>query len=71
MVVFVSYVPRLRRFSAHHVDLGEVHASSLPELRALLAERCGGAEIRLALSKVARAELLRRRTGGPVAVGWH
>ena len=29
MIVFVSYVPRQRSFSAHREGLGEVRASSL------------------------------------------
>jgi hypothetical protein len=69
MIVFVSYVPRLKRFSAHRTGLDTVTAPSVPELRARLAEVCGGAAVRLRLSKVARAEVARRR-GEPVAVGW-
>lgn len=72
MIVWVSYVPRQRRWTAHREEMPEVTAASLPELRAALrAEVGGGPVIRLALSKVARAELLRRRTGGPMAVGWY
>jgi hypothetical protein len=71
MIVWVSYVPRQRRWTAHRDGLPELAASSLSELRALLAEAHGGAAVRLHLSKAARAELARLRNGGqPVAVGW-
>jgi hypothetical protein len=69
MIVFVSYVPRLKRFSAHHTELNTVTAPSLPELRARLAAVTGGAAVRLHLPKVAQAEIARSR-GEPVAVGW-
>jgi hypothetical protein len=69
MIVFVSFVPRLKRFSAHRAGLDIVTAASLPELRALLAEMTEGTEVTLHLSKVARAEVARRK-GTPIAVGW-
>ena len=34
--VFVSYIPALRSFSAHKEGMGEVRASSIPELLAKL-----------------------------------
>jgi hypothetical protein len=50
----VSYVPRLKRFSAHHAGLEAVTAPSLPELRTRLAEVCGGAAVRLRLARSRR-----------------
>jgi len=61
ITVYVSYIPRLRSFSAHRLGLGEVNASSLSELCSKLAELQPGVEIKLHLSKVARAEIARRR----------
>jgi hypothetical protein len=68
--VWVSYVPRLRCFSAHREGLGEVRANSLPELLAKIAEKQPDAEIALYLTKVARAEVAARRRGVPRADGW-
>jgi hypothetical protein len=68
IVYYVSYVPRLRSWSAR--DGQEITAPSLPELRALLAEAHGGAAVRLHLSRGARAELLRRKTGAVAQIGW-
>jgi hypothetical protein len=71
MMVWISYVPRQRRWTAHRQGLPELAAPSLPALRAALREEVGGGEeIRLVLSKVARAEIFKQR-GTPVAVGWH
>jgi len=70
MTVYVSYVPRLRSFSAHREGLGEVRASSMPELLAKLAGLWPDVEFALILSKVARAEILARRNGVPRADGW-
>jgi hypothetical protein len=70
MIIFVSYVPRTRCWSAHCAGLDTVTAPSLPELRALLAEACGDAAVRLHVSRAARAEVLRRRNGAPVEIGW-
>jgi hypothetical protein len=68
--IWVSYVPRLRCFSAHREGIGTMQASSLRELLAKIAEAMPEAEIKLHLSKVARNEASRRR-GTPVApVGW-
>lgn len=60
-VVYVSFTLRPKRFVAHRDALPEISASSLPELRALLAEAHGGAAVRLHLSRRARAEVARRR----------
>jgi hypothetical protein len=70
MVIYVSFTLRPKRFVAHRDGLPEISASSLPELRALLAEAHGGAAVRLHLSRGARAEVLRRRSGAPVEIGW-
>jgi hypothetical protein len=70
MTVYVSYVPRLRSFSAHKEGLGEVRASSMPDLLAKLAELWPDVEFTLVLSKVARAEFAARRKGVPRAEGW-
>jgi hypothetical protein len=67
--VRVSFTLRPKRFVAHRDGLPEISASSLPELRALLAEAHGGAAVWLHLSRRARAEVGRRR-GTPIAVGW-
>jgi hypothetical protein len=68
--VWVSYIPRLRCFSAHREALGEIRASSLSELCTKIAEAQPGVEIALHLSKVAKAEVAARRRGVPQAVGW-
>jgi hypothetical protein len=70
MDVWVSYVPRLRCFSAHREGLGEMRANSLPELLAKIAEKQPDAEIALHLTNVARAEVAARRRGVPRADGW-
>jgi hypothetical protein len=70
MVVDVSYVPRLRSFSAHKEGLGKVRTSSMPDLLAKLAELWPDVEFSLVLSKVARAEFAARRKGVPRAEGW-
>jgi hypothetical protein len=70
MVVDVSYVPRLRSFSAHKEGLGEIRASSMLDLLAKLAELWPDVEFSLVLSRVARAECLRRKNGVPQAEGW-
>ena len=69
MIVFVSYVPRQRRFSAHRAGLAEVHASSLSELRAKLAAVRPEQKITMHLSRAARVEVARRR-GTPLPGGW-
>jgi len=68
--VWISYVARTRSWSAHRAGLPDLTASSLPELRARLEEVCGGAAVRLHLSRGARAEVARRNGGTPRAVGW-
>jgi hypothetical protein len=70
--VFVSYVPALRSFSAHKEGMGEIGASSMPELLAKLTKLWPRVEFTLHLSKVARAEVQRRKNGGgPLAPGWY
>jgi len=70
--VWVSYVPRLRCFSAHREGIGTIRAGSLPELLSKLAEAMPGAAFGLHLSRVARREIGRRKNGGgPMAAGWH
>jgi len=70
--VFVSYIPRLRCFSAHKDGLGEIRTSSMPELLAKLTRLLPKKEFRLVLSKVARAEVARRKNGGgPMPPGWY
>src|SRR5690349_20848712 len=71
MTVYVSYVPRLRSFSAHRDGLGEIRAPSMPELLEKLARLFPGVEFSLVLSKVARAEVAARRKGVPRAEGRH
>jgi hypothetical protein len=71
MDIYVSYVPRLRSFSAHRQGLNEVRASSLPELLGRLAELWPDVQFTLHMSKVARAEVAARRNGTPRAEGWH
>ena len=65
MTVYVSYVPRLRSFSAHREGLGEIRASSMRELLGRLTELWPDVEFTLVLSKVARAEIAARRKGVP------
>jgi len=48
-----------------------MRAGSLPELLSKIAEALPGAEFTLHLSKVARAEVARRKNGGPMAAGWY
>jgi len=64
LVVYVSYIPRCRQFAAHREGLPGISASSLPELRARVAEACPEAKVVLSLSRAARAEIARRR-GAP------
>jgi hypothetical protein len=70
--VWISYVPRLKSFTAHRDGLdGEIRASSLSDLCTKIAAMWPEAEIMLHLSKVARAEDTARRRGTPRAEGWH
>ena len=72
MAVYVSYVPRLRCFSAHRDGLGEIRASSMPELLEKLATKWPHVQFELHLSKVARTECLRRKNGGgPMPPQWY
>jgi len=50
--VWISYIPRRRSWTAHRDGLPEIAAPSLPELRALLAEACGGASAALSWSSI-------------------
>jgi hypothetical protein len=67
--VWVSYVPRLRCFSAHREGMGTMQANSLRELCAKIAEALPGARIHL--SRVAKREVVARRKGVRPAEGWH
>jgi hypothetical protein len=69
--VYISYIPRLRCFSAHRDGLGEVRPASMPELLQKLAAIFKGKEFSLVLSRVAKAEVAARRKGVPRAEGWH
>jgi hypothetical protein len=69
VVVYVSYLPPRRQFTAHREGLPGISASSLPELRARVAEACPEAKVVLSLSRAARTEVARRR-GAPVQLGW-
>jgi hypothetical protein len=69
IVVYVSYLPPRREFTAHREGLPSLSASTLPELRSLVAEACPEAKVVLSLSRAARAEMARRK-GGPVEIGW-
>jgi hypothetical protein len=69
VVVYVSYLPPRRQFMAHREGLPSLSASSLPELRARVAEACPEAKVVLSLSRAARAEIARRK-GEPVEIGW-
>ena len=68
-IVYVSYLPPRRQFTAHRDGLPGISASSLPELRARVAEACPEAKIVLSLSRAARVEVARRK-GAPVEIGW-
>ena len=59
IVVYVSYLPPRRLFTAHRDGLPGISASSLPELRARVAEACPEAKVVLSLSRAARAEMAR------------
>ena len=67
VTIYVSYIPQKRTFSAHKEGLCQVRAASLSELCKKIAEALPEAEFSLHLSKVARAEVARRKTGGPMA----
>jgi len=70
--VYVSYIPHLRSFSAHKEGMGEVRANSMPELLAKLTRLWPEVEFHLVLSRVARAEVARRKNGGgPMPAGWY
>jgi hypothetical protein len=69
IVVYVSYLPPRRQFTAHREGLPEISAGSLPELRSLVAEACPAAKVVLSLSRAARAEVA-RRNGASVDMGW-
>jgi hypothetical protein len=69
IVVYVSYLPPRRQFTAHREGLPSLSAGSLPELRARVAEACPEAKVVLSLSRAARAEVA-RRNGAPVEMGW-
>src|SRR5262249_46642062 len=69
--VYISYVPRLRAFSAHRDGLGEVRAADMQELLSKLTAIFKDAPFHLCLSKVAKAEVAARRKGVPRAEGWH
>jgi hypothetical protein len=68
-VVYVSYLPPLRQFTAHREGLPCLSASTLPELRSLVAEACPEAKVVLSLSRAARVEVARRK-GEALQVGW-
>jgi len=68
--IWVSYVPRLRCFSAHREGIGTMQAGLLPELLTKIAEAMPEANLRFHLSKVARAEVAARRRRIPRADGW-
>ena len=69
VVVYVSYLPPRRQFTAHREGLPSLSASSLPELRSLVAEACPEAKVVLSLSRAARAEVARRK-GVQMQMGW-
>jgi hypothetical protein len=69
MTVSVSYIQRLRSFSAYKEGLGEIRASSMPELLGKLAAKWPHVQFTLILSKLARAEVSARRKGVPRAEG--
>jgi hypothetical protein len=68
-VVYVSFILPQRQFTAHREGLPNLSASSLPELRSLVAEACPEAKVVFSLSRAARAEVA-RRNGAPVEMGW-
>ena len=69
LVVYVSYLSPRRQFTAHREGLPSLSASTLPELRSLVAEAYPEAKVVLSLSRAARAEIARRK-GEPVEIGW-
>ena len=70
IVVYVSYLPTPRQFTAHRDGLPGISAGSLPELRAKVAAAVPPEQkFTLSLSRAARAEMARRR-GVPVQAGW-
>ena len=70
VVVYVSYIPPSRLFTAHREGLPSLSAGSLPELRARVAAAVPPEQkFTLSLSRAARAEVARRRSE-PVQVGW-
>ena len=71
ITVYISYVQHRRLFVAHREGLAEVRAASIHELMARLTEQFPGVEFDLHLSKLARAEVARRKTGGPLAPMWY
>jgi hypothetical protein len=71
MTIYVSYIPSLRCFSGHREGLGEIRAASMPELLSQLETKFVNVDFTLVLSKVARAEVARRKVGGPMPRGWY
>jgi hypothetical protein len=65
ITMYVSFIPALKCFSAHREGMKEVRAASVPELLARLAELVPSVEFDLVLSKLARAEVVARKTGVP------